>query len=108
MRESRLSSDVQEFPVGMDQGVCYNWTLGTRLRRGGRSMRKVSLILSILFIVLATLVYLRLPVQTQMLFYPLFRQATQAKLNYETRGMAVYDTSVGPGTAAPWECIGAE
>jgi hypothetical protein len=40
----------------------------------------------------AALVFFLAPVKPRMLVYPLVRQAAQAKLNYETRQMAVYET----------------
>ncbi|HWQ62436.1 MAG TPA: hypothetical protein VN521_09010 [Negativicutes bacterium] len=43
-------------------------------------------------LLLAGAVFFLAPVRPQMLLYPLARQAAQAKINYETRGMAAYET----------------
>lgn len=57
-------------------------------------MRKVTLFESMLVIglALAVLLFIQLPARPQMWLYPLMRQVTQAKLDYQTRNMAVYET----------------
>jgi hypothetical protein len=46
----------------------------------------------LLILALAALIFIRMPVRSQMWIYPLARQAAQMKLNYETRNMEVYET----------------
>jgi hypothetical protein len=57
-------------------------------------MRKVMLLESTLLIILilAVVAFGLLPARPQMWLYPLVRQAALAKLNYEARHMAVYET----------------
>lgn len=58
-------------------------------------MRKMLVLetVAVVLLALAAVVFIQPPVRTQMWVYPLVRQAAQAKLNYETREMLVYETT---------------
>ncbi len=47
---------------------------------------------AVIILLLAVFVFFLAPVKARMLVYPLAREAAQAKLNYETRQMAAYET----------------
>ncbi|MDR3566279.1 MAG: peptidase MA family metallohydrolase [Negativicutes bacterium] len=57
-------------------------------------MHKVTILDGALIAVLllAILVLFQMPVRLQLWLYPVVRQATEIKLNYETRSLAVYET----------------
>jgi hypothetical protein len=47
---------------------------------------------AVIILLLAVFVFFLAPVRARMLVYPLAREAAQAKLNYETRQLAAYET----------------
>ena len=58
-------------------------------------MRKMVMLESsiIILLLLVAVFFLLMPVRSQMLVYPLARKATQLKLAYQSRDMAVYETT---------------
>ena len=56
-----------------------------------RKMVAESMLAAVLVIIAA--LFLFLPGRPQMWIYPVVRQATQAKLNYETRAMTAYENA---------------
>jgi len=52
----------------------------------------LGLVTGLLAVFIAVLLFVQIPARPQMWLYPLVRQGAQAKLNYETRHMAEYQT----------------
>lgn len=58
-------------------------------------MRKMIMLetVTVILLAIAAVVFILPPARMQMWVYPIVRQAAQAKMNYETRGMLVYETT---------------